>query len=199
MSSKKVSRFRPVLLPQDRGAAFLHGAIPQKEVDRQSAGFRLSVEEFPAADLLSTIRAVHSGLRVIPPDVATAVALHAVDDELSDRELEILRQVADGLPNKLIADRLKSSLGQSNLRWGISFPNSAPTIEPTPLPLPSDEASSIWSRRNAVLSSVDTVGQCDQNRNRAGINRNEFGTDVLDGRSVRPLHSISVTITPPLP
>lgn len=60
-------------------------------------------------DLVSTIRAVHGGLRVIPPDVATAVALHAADDELSERELEILRQVANGLPNKLIADRLKIS------------------------------------------------------------------------------------------
>ena len=60
-------------------------------------------------DLLSTIRAVHSGRKVIPPDVATAMALHAADDELSDRELEILRQVAAGLPNKLIADRLRIS------------------------------------------------------------------------------------------
>ena len=60
-------------------------------------------------DLLSTIRAVHSGLRVIPPDIATAMALHVTDDELSDRELEILRHVATGLPNKMIADRLKIS------------------------------------------------------------------------------------------
>lgn len=60
-------------------------------------------------DLLSTIRSVHSGLRVIPPDVATAMALHAAEDELSDREIEILHHVAHGLPNKLIADRLKIS------------------------------------------------------------------------------------------
>jgi len=60
-------------------------------------------------DLLSTIRAVHSGLRVIPPDIATAMAMHVTNDDLSERELEILRYVAMGLPNKLIADRLSIS------------------------------------------------------------------------------------------
>lgn len=60
-------------------------------------------------DLLSTIRAVHSGKRVIPPDIATAMAMHVTSDDLSERELEILRYVAMGLPNKLIADRLSIS------------------------------------------------------------------------------------------
>lgn len=60
-------------------------------------------------DLLDTIRAVHSGLKVIPPDVATAMAMHVTNDELSNRELEILRHVAAGLPNKLIATRLSVS------------------------------------------------------------------------------------------
>lgn len=57
-------------------------------------------------DLLTTIRAVHFGKKVIPPDIATAMALHVTNDELSNRELEILRHVASGLPNKLIAHRL---------------------------------------------------------------------------------------------
>jgi two-component system, NarL family, response regulator len=60
-------------------------------------------------DLISTIRAVHSGLKVIPPDIATAMAVHVTNDELSTRELEILRHVAIGLSNKLIASRLSLS------------------------------------------------------------------------------------------
>lgn len=60
-------------------------------------------------DLLTTIRTVHTGRKVIPPDIATAMALHVTNDELSSRELEILRHVASGLPNKLIADRLSLS------------------------------------------------------------------------------------------
>ena len=65
-------------------------------------------------ELLTTIRAVHAGKKVIPPDVATAMALHVTNDELSNRELEVLRHVAAGLPNKLIADRLALSRTQSS-------------------------------------------------------------------------------------
>ena len=60
-------------------------------------------------ELLTTIRSVHAGLKVIPPDIATAMALHVTNDELSNRELEILRHVAAGLPNKRIAERLSLS------------------------------------------------------------------------------------------
>ncbi|ACO32302.1 MULTISPECIES: response regulator transcription factor [Acidobacterium] len=60
-------------------------------------------------DLLDTIRSVHSGRKVIPPEIATAMAIYVSNDELSKRELEILRQVAAGLPNKLIAERLSIS------------------------------------------------------------------------------------------
>jgi DNA-binding NarL/FixJ family response regulator len=60
-------------------------------------------------ELLNTIRSVLNGKRVIPPEIAAAMASHVADDELSARELQILRHVADGLSNKLIADRLSLS------------------------------------------------------------------------------------------
>lgn len=60
-------------------------------------------------DLLNTIRTVYAGKKVIPPDVAAAMASHVADDDLSARELQILRYVAEGLSNKLIADRLALS------------------------------------------------------------------------------------------
>jgi DNA-binding NarL/FixJ family response regulator len=57
-------------------------------------------------ELLETIRAVHAGRKSIPPEVASQLAEHAIDDMLSMREIEVLRLVARGNANKLIADQL---------------------------------------------------------------------------------------------
>ena len=57
-------------------------------------------------ELLDTIRAVHSGLRRIPADLAMQVADHVADDTLTPREIEVLRSIAAGNANKLIADQL---------------------------------------------------------------------------------------------
>ena len=62
-------------------------------------------------DLLDTIRAVHLGMRRIPPDVATGIAEHAADDALTEREIDVLRRVAAGKSNKLIAAELAVSEG----------------------------------------------------------------------------------------
>lgn len=60
-------------------------------------------------ELLETIRAVHAGQKRIPPDIAAELAEHAMDDELTEREIVVLRLVAAGNANKLIADRLSIS------------------------------------------------------------------------------------------
>ena len=57
-------------------------------------------------ELLDTIRAVHAGQKRIPADLAAQVADHIADDFLSLREIEVLRLVAVGKSNKLIADQL---------------------------------------------------------------------------------------------
>ena len=57
-------------------------------------------------ELLETIRAVHAGQKRIPPDIAAELADHAADDALSPRELDVLRLIAAGNSNKLIADQL---------------------------------------------------------------------------------------------
>lgn len=62
-------------------------------------------------ELLETIRAVHSGKRRVPPEIATEIAEHVADDELTGRELEVLRRVAAGKSNKLIAAELDISEG----------------------------------------------------------------------------------------
>ena len=60
-------------------------------------------------DLLDTIRAVNRGQRRVPPEVASELAQHAMDDSLTDREVEVLRQIAVGCSNKVVADRLQIS------------------------------------------------------------------------------------------
>jgi DNA-binding NarL/FixJ family response regulator len=62
-------------------------------------------------ELLETIRAVHSGKRRVPPEIATGIAEHVADDELTGRELEVLRRVAAGKSNKLIAAELDIAEG----------------------------------------------------------------------------------------
>jgi len=57
-------------------------------------------------ELLDTIRAVHKGQRRIPPEVAAKIAEHAADDLLTSREIEVLRLIAAGKANKLVASDL---------------------------------------------------------------------------------------------
>ena len=57
-------------------------------------------------ELLEAIRAVHAGKKRIPPEVAAELADHAAENELSSREIEVLRLIASGNTNKLIADQL---------------------------------------------------------------------------------------------
>jgi DNA-binding NarL/FixJ family response regulator len=62
-------------------------------------------------ELLETIRAVHAGKRRVPPEIATEIAEHVADDALTQREIEVLRRVASGKSNKLIAAELDISEG----------------------------------------------------------------------------------------
>src|ERR1700744_2427844 len=57
-------------------------------------------------ELTETIRAVHSGLKRIPPDIAQQLAEHLEDEALTTRELDVLRRVAQGKGNKIIASDL---------------------------------------------------------------------------------------------
>lgn len=57
-------------------------------------------------ELLSAIRTVHKGQRHLHPDVAQEIALHAIQDALSAREVEILQMIAGGQSNKQVAWRL---------------------------------------------------------------------------------------------
>src|ERR1035437_4846568 len=60
-------------------------------------------------ELLSVIRSVHAGRRHISPEVAARLAEHLGDDDLTARELDVLRLIRDGHRNKQIADQLSIS------------------------------------------------------------------------------------------
>jgi len=60
-------------------------------------------------ELLSVIRSVHAGRRHISPEVAARLAEHLGDDDLTARELDVLRLIRDGHRNKQIADQLAIS------------------------------------------------------------------------------------------
>jgi DNA-binding NarL/FixJ family response regulator len=57
-------------------------------------------------ELLEAIRAVHSGKKIISPEVSCQLAEHAIDDSLSPAEVAVLRLIAGGNANKQIADQL---------------------------------------------------------------------------------------------
>jgi DNA-binding NarL/FixJ family response regulator len=62
-------------------------------------------------ELLETIRAVYAGKRRVPPEIATEIAEHIADDALTEREIDVLRRVAAGKSNKVIAAELDISEG----------------------------------------------------------------------------------------
>jgi DNA-binding NarL/FixJ family response regulator len=60
-------------------------------------------------ELVETIRLVHNGHRRVPAEIAQQIAEHAGDDSITQRELDVLREVASGSSNKIIASDLKIS------------------------------------------------------------------------------------------
>ena len=86
-------------------------------------------------ELLDAIRSVHAGRRAVSPDIAHALAVHALDERLSEREVAILRLIADGHANKQIAwrlgvstDTIKANLKQLFSKLGVEDRTHAVTV-----------------------------------------------------------------------
>lgn len=78
----------------------------------------LLLRDVSAEELAAAVGAVANGLTVLDPEVATLFArdrgpaprqLEPLDEPLTERELDVLRELALGLPNKAIALRLAIS------------------------------------------------------------------------------------------
>ena len=57
-------------------------------------------------ELIDTIRQVYAGQRHIPAQIASEIANHYSADALSEREIQVLQEVAAGASNKIVADKL---------------------------------------------------------------------------------------------
>jgi two-component system NarL family response regulator len=57
-------------------------------------------------EILAAVRAVHSGQRFIPAEVATRLAERPIGRDLTEREIQVLEGIASGLSNKQIGDDL---------------------------------------------------------------------------------------------
>jgi DNA-binding NarL/FixJ family response regulator len=64
------------------------------------------LKSMPPAQMLETIRQVHTGKKSVPPEIAAKLAEHLDSGALSEREVEVLRHVAAGNRNRDIAERL---------------------------------------------------------------------------------------------
>ncbi len=93
---------RVIILTTYRG-----DALALRALKAGASGYML--KSMIRTDLLEAIRAVNSGRRHIPREIATELAQHVTDEQLSPRELEVLNKVAAGNSNRRIAAQLMVS------------------------------------------------------------------------------------------
>ncbi|HVM91467.1 MAG TPA: response regulator transcription factor [Terriglobales bacterium] len=71
------------------------------------AGARAYVlKSMPPKELVEVIRQVHAGKKRIPAEIAARLAEHYSDEALTNREVEVLQQIAGGNRNRDIATKL---------------------------------------------------------------------------------------------
>ena len=75
------------------------------------------LKSMPKDELLSVVRSVHAGRRHVPPEVAARLAEHLGDEDLTLREIEVLRLIRDGYRNKQIATQL--AIAESTVNFHI--------------------------------------------------------------------------------
>jgi DNA-binding NarL/FixJ family response regulator len=64
------------------------------------------LKSMPPKVMVEVIRHVHTGKKSILPEIATLLAEHYSDESLTDREIEVLKQIAGGNRNRDIAEKL---------------------------------------------------------------------------------------------
>jgi len=90
---------RVIMLTTFEGDVEIHRAL-------QAGASGYLLKNMPPAKLLEVIRLVQAGKKRIPPEIASQLAEHMGDERLTDREVEVLQQVANGNRNRDIANKL---------------------------------------------------------------------------------------------
>ena len=70
-------------------------------------------------DVTNAIRKVHSGSRLLPDAVSRRLSERPPHSELSPRELQVLRLIADGLSNKEIGASL--GITEATVKWHVNI------------------------------------------------------------------------------
>lgn len=90
---------RVIMLTTFEGDVEIHRAL-------QAGARGYLLKNMPPEELLNIIREVHAGKKRIPPEVASQLVEHMGEESLSQREIEVLREVAGGNRNREIAEKL---------------------------------------------------------------------------------------------
>jgi two-component system, NarL family, response regulator len=102
---------RIVILTSSEGSEGVYRAL-------QAGARAYLMKDAKGSELVRALRDVHAGKKVLPPEVAVRLAERMPQSDLSPRELEVLRLVADGKSNKRIADAL--GLSEATVRTHVS-------------------------------------------------------------------------------
>jgi DNA-binding NarL/FixJ family response regulator len=76
----------------------------QRALEAGARGYLL--KSMPPKDMVAVIRQVHAGKKRIPSEIVAHLAEHMGEEDLTSRELEVLRHIAGGNRNRDIAERL---------------------------------------------------------------------------------------------
>ena len=76
----------------------------QRALEAGARGYML--KSMPPRDLVAVIRQVHAGKKRIPSEIAAHLAEHLGEEDLTPREMDVLRHVAGGNRNWEIAEKL---------------------------------------------------------------------------------------------
>jgi DNA-binding NarL/FixJ family response regulator len=76
----------------------------QRALEAGARGYLL--KNMPPSELVDVIRQVHAGKKRVPAAVAAHLAEHMSDENLTPREIDVLRKVAGGNRNRDIAEHL---------------------------------------------------------------------------------------------
>lgn len=90
---------RIILLTMFEGDAEIRRAL-------KNGAYAYILKSTPPKEMVEIIRRVHSGKKYVHPTIAVHLAEYIGNESLTDREVEVLRHVADGKRNREIAGAL---------------------------------------------------------------------------------------------